>query len=251
MRALIFASPFLALALWGVASNAFGNNDRENVSARPAQTGSAATRSFAVGSFNAVSLDGSDNVRVIRGPTMSVTASGSARVLDLLDIRVERNTLKINRKSGRMSWSWDSDGGAVITVTMPVITAASVGGSGNMSIDRADSDRFSAAVDGSGNLKIASVSVKRAELAASGSGSLTIAGTATVTAMAAEGSGNIDARGLASNQATIAADGSGDVNATVSGRATIAVNGSGNVDVAGTDNCAIAKEGSGDARCSR
>lgn len=251
MRALIFASPFLALALWGVASNAFGNNDSDNASNQPAPAGPVATRSFAVGPFNAVGLEGSDNVRVIRGPATSVTATGSKRVLDLLDIRVERNTLKIDRKSEGMSWSWNSDGGAVITVTMPAITAASVGGSGNMFVDRADGDRFSAAVEGSGNLKIASVSVKRAELAASGSGSLTIAGAATVTAMAADGSGNIDARGLASEQATIAADGSGDVDATVRGRATIAVNGSGNVDVAGTDNCAIAKDGSGDARCSR
>ena len=249
MRVLIFASPFLALALWGVASNALGN--RDNGSNRPAPTGPATKRSFAVGSFNAVTLDGSDNVRVIRGPAMSVTATGSKRVLDLLDIRVERNTLKIDRKSGRMSWSWNSDGGAVITVTMPAITAASVSGSGDMFVDRADGDSFSGAVEGSGNLKIASVSVKRAQLAAAGSGSLIVAGTTMTAAMAAEGSGNIDAHGLASNQATITADGSGDVDATVRGRATIAVNGSGNVDVAGTDNCTIAKGGSGDARCSR
>ncbi len=251
MRALIFASPFLALAFWGVASNAFGSSETDNASDQPAQTGPAATRSFTVGSFNAVSLNGSDNVRIVRGPTMSVTATGPKRVLDLLDIRIDRNTLQIDRKSGRMSWSWDSDDGAVITVTMPAITAASVSGSGDMIVDRADGDSFSAAVDGSGNLKVASVSVKRAQLAAGGSGSLTITGTATDTAMAAEGSGNINARGLASEQATIAAEGSGDVDATVRRRATIAVNGSGNVDVAGTENCTIVKEGSGDARCTR
>lgn len=248
MRALIFASPFLALALWGVASNALGTSD---VSDRPASAGPTAARTFTVGSFEAVSLEGSDDVRIVRGPVASVTAKGSQRVLDLLDIRVERDTLKIDRKSGRMSWSWDSDGDAVITVTMPRITAASVGGSGNMSVDRADGDSFSAAVEGSGNLKVASVSVKRTELAASGSGNLTIAGTATTAAMVVDGSGNIDARGLASNQATIAADGSGGVDTTVRGRATIAVNGSGNVDVVGTDNCTIASEGSGEARCTR
>ena len=251
MRALIFASPFLALALWGVASNAFGHSDNDSARERTAPAGPSATRSFTVGPFNAVSLEGSGDVRVVRGSALSVTATGSQRVLDRLNIRVERDTLKIDRKSDRMSWSWNSDSGAVITVTMPAIKAASVGGSGNMVVDRADGDSFSAAVEGSGNLKIASVAVKRAELAASGSGSLTIAGTATASAMAVDGSGNIDARGLSSNQATIAADGSGDVNATVSGRATIAVNGSGNVDVAGTDNCTIAAEGSGDARCTR
>lgn len=251
MRALIFASPFLALALWGVASNALGSGNDVEVRNQAVQSGSGSTRSFAVGAFSAVSLDGSDDVRVVRGPTISVAATGSQRVLDLLDIRVERNTLKIGRKSGRMSWSWNGDSGAVITVTMPAIDAASVRGSGNMLIDRADGERFSAAVEGSGNLKIEAVAVKRVQLAADGSGDLTIAGAAAETTMAANGSGSIDARGLASDLATIAADGSGDVDATVRGRATIAVNGSGNVDVAGTDTCSIAKDGSGSARCTR
>jgi Putative auto-transporter adhesin, head GIN domain len=256
MRALLIASPFLALALYGVASNAAGGNGLMHWTYSSDDTsregsGSEATRSFAVSGFESVSLEGSDNVRVVRGPTISVTATGPQRILDLLNIRVERNTLKIDRKSGRSNWLRGDYGGATITVTMPSITAAGVAGSGDMTVDRADGPSFGAAVEGSGNLKVASIAVKRAQLAAEGSGDLTISGTATESSMAAEGSGNIDARGLVSQQATIAVEGSGDINATVRQRATIAVEGSGNVDVAGTDNCAIVKDGSGEARCSR
>lgn len=251
MRALVFASPFLALALWGVASNAWSLADDDKGSNKPSVAGPVVTQSFAVGPFTAVSLDGSDNVRVIRGPAIAVNASGAQRVLEMLNIRVENNVLKIDRKQGRSSWSWRGDRGAMITVTMPAITAAAVGGSGDMTVDIADGAAFAASVEGSGNLTIASATVKRAALSAQGSGDLVISGTATDATMAAEGSGNIVARNLVSQQATIAVEGSGDVSANVRTRATIAVEGSGNVDVTGTENCTIVKEGSGAARCSR
>lgn len=239
MRNVLIALPLLALAACGAANSE--SRDR----------GPDGTRSFAVGPFDAVSLEGSDNARVVRGPALSVSATGPQRVLDLLNIRVERNTLKIDRKSGRTNWLRGDYRGAMITVTMPMITAAGVAGSGDMTVDRADGESFGAAVEGSGNLKVTSITVKRAQLAAEGSGNLTIAGTANDAAMAAEGSGNIDARGLVTQQATIAVEGSGDISATVRQRATIAVEGSGNVDVTGTDNCSIVKEGSGEARCTR
>jgi Putative auto-transporter adhesin, head GIN domain len=239
MRNALIVVPLFALAACGTANSE--SRDR----------GLAGTRSFAVSGFDAVSLEGSDNVRVVRGSTTSVVATGPQPVLDLLNIRVEKNTLKIDRKSGRTNWLRGDYRGAMITVTMPSITAAGVAGSGDMTVDRADGPSFGAAVEGSGNLKVASITVKRAQLAAEGSGDLTISGTANESAMAAEGSGNIDARGLVSQQATIAVEGSGDISATVRQRATIAVEGSGNVDVTGTDNCAIVKEGSGSARCSR
>jgi Putative auto-transporter adhesin, head GIN domain len=209
------------------------------------------TRSFSSGAFTAVSLEGPDSVHVIRGSDIRVVATGPQRVLDQLNIRVERNTLKIDRKPGRANWWRDDDGAATITVTLPSIAAAGVAGSGNMTVDRADGPSFGAAVEGSGNLDVASIAVKRAQLAAEGSGHLTIAGSAGDAAIAAEGSGSIKARRLVSETATIAVQGSGDVEATVRQRATIAVEGSGNVSVTGTDNCAIMKEGSGNARCAR
>jgi hypothetical protein len=239
MRNALISVPLLALAACGTANSESRDGGPDGM------------RRFAVGGFDAVSLEGSDNVRVVRGATVSVVATGPQRVLDLLNFRVEKNTLKIDRKSGRTNWLRGDYRGATITVTMPNIVAAGVAGSGDMTVDRADGASFGAAVEGSGNLKVAAVSVNRAQLAAEGSGNLTISGTTEDVAMAAEGSGDIDARGLVSQRATIAVEGSGNIGASVRERAIIAVEGSGNVDVTGTDNCAIIKEGSGSARCSR
>lgn len=237
MRMALYSLPALLLAACGVASGA----------ARDTRV--TATRSFSVGAYDAVSLEGSDDVRVVRGATASVSATGPEQALDLLDIRVERNTLKIGRKPGRNGWFRGREKGAVVTVVMPAIRAAGVAGSGNMTVDRADGASFGAAVEGSGNLNVASIAVGSVQLAAEGSGNLVVAGTAGDAQIAVEGSGDIDAIRLASKRAIIAADGSGGVRATVRERATIAVDGSGSVEVAGTANCAIVRNGSGSARC--
>ena len=94
MRTVLMILPFLALAACGTANS-------ESREAGPSES-----RNFAVGAFNAVSLEGSDNVRIVPGGNVSVSATGSQRVLDALDIRVDGNTLKIDRKRSSGGWSW-------------------------------------------------------------------------------------------------------------------------------------------------
>jgi Putative auto-transporter adhesin, head GIN domain len=246
MRALLIASPFLALALYGVASNAAGGDGLMHWSYSSDDTshegsGPESTRSFAVGKFDAVALNGSDEVRVISGPVMSVSATGAVSDLDKLDIRVEGNALKTGwRNRGR---------GIVVTVTTPTLLGAAVNGSGDMTVDRVDTETFQAAVKGSGNLDLNSVKAKKLEFAVDGSGNLNATGTADSAQIAVGGSGDFDAKGLTATRAQIAVRGSGNASMSVSGDAAIAVSGSGDVDVQGTDRCTINKSGSGEANC--
>jgi Putative auto-transporter adhesin, head GIN domain len=255
MRALLIASPFLALALYGVASNAAGGDGLMHWSyssddASREGAGPESTRSFAVGKFDAVALNGSDEVRVISGPVMSVSATGAVSDLDKLDIRVEGNALKIGRKSGSWSTGWrNRSRGIVVTVTTPTLLGAAVNGSGDMTVDRVDTETFQAAVKGSGNLDLNSVKAKKLEFAVDGSGNLNATGTADSAQIAVGGSGDFDAKGLTATRAQIAVRGSGNASMSVSGDAAIAVSGSGDVDVQGTDRCTINKSGSGEANC--
>ncbi len=239
MRTIWIALPLLALAGCGTA----------NSESRDA--GPYGSRSFAVGTFNAVSLQGSDNVRIVRGPAVSVVANGSKSVLDKLDIRVEGSTLKVGRKRQGWGMSWKRDNDAVITVTLPSIAAAEVAGSGDMMLDRADGASFNGSVAGSGSLQIAAVAVKRAKLSIAGSGNLMAVGASEDSAFSIAGSGDLDAAKLQSRRADISISGSGDLSAAASESAAISIAGSGNVTVTGTDKCAISKVGSGEARCSR
>src|SRR5688500_1979017 len=61
-----------------------------------------AQRSFQVGEFQAVSLEGAQDVVVTVGGAPSVRAEGDAEQIERLDIRVENGTLKIGTR--REGW---------------------------------------------------------------------------------------------------------------------------------------------------
>lgn len=232
---------FLALSL---ALAACSGNSGDATAARP--SGVTQGRSFAAAGFDKVSLRGPDNVVVRVGGAASVHASGDSAVLDRLDIVVVDGELRVARKRGQWIGSAPA---ATITVTLPAIRAASVAGSGNMTVDRAAAADFSAAVSGSGNLDIATVETRAADLAVSGSGNLTVAGTAGTVAMSVTGSGGIEAANLAGGTATISTVGSGDIVASVRTTADVSLVGSGNVTVRGGAQCTVSKLGSGDVDC--
>jgi len=213
------------------------------------KTGPDGTMQFPVGAFDAVTLAGSDNVRVVTGPTASVVASGPADQLAKLEIAVEGSTLKIGRKREAWGMNWNGGKGVTVTVTTPGIKAASIGGSGDLSVDRVRGGAFEGEIGGSGNLDLVDVDVKSATLSLAGSGNIRAVGKAAATEYSLAGSGDIDAERLSGETAEISIAGSGNVHAAASKKAKISLVGSGDATVKGTSECAISKIGSGEARC--
>ena len=211
-------------------------------------SGSGGTRSFQVADFTGVSLRGADDVEVKTGPAFKVTAEGDSALLDRLEIRKDGDTLRIGRKDGE--WNWGGDKGAKITVTLPKLTSASVAGSGDMTVDRAQGD-FDGSIAGSGNLSIAQFAGGKADLSIAGSGDLHIAaGQASAISASIAGSGDIDAPALKATHGEMSIAGSGNIRAQVTGEADISIVGSGSVELTGGAKCSVNKMGSGDARCS-
>jgi Putative auto-transporter adhesin, head GIN domain len=232
----------LALPLFVLAACSAGQSASRSA-------GPAGARSFSVGNFDAVSLDGSDDVRVVRGAATSVVASGAPDVLDKLDIRVEGSTLKVSRKRQGWGMHWARDGGAKIVVTVPTLNGATVAGSGNMTVDRADGQAFDASVAGSGSLQLASLTLRRAKLSVAGSGELIAVGSTDVGDLSLSGSGDLNAAQLASRRSDISVTGSGNARAAASESAAISLAGSGDATVTGTTKCTVSKVGSGEAHC--
>ena len=205
------------------------------------------TRDFATSSFDTVRVGGADTVRIVRGPTASVVATGPSAELDRLDITTGGTVLNIGRKpTTGMNWSSSK---VVVTVTTPVLRAVEASGAGDIAIDRADGPVFEASVSGSADMQIAEIRAAATKLRVSGSGNLAARGATTTLAAEVSGSGSIDAKALTSDTASIAVRGSGSVDAVARRSASINVGGSGNAAVAGTRQCAISKSGSGRARC--
>jgi len=204
-------------------------------------------RRFDVASFDAVTLRGSDTVRVVRGNRFAVEARGPSGLLDQLDIRRDGTTLVVSRKPS-IGWT---RGTAVVTITMPALRAAAIDGSGDLNVDLVTGERFDARVAGSGDMIVERIAgVRNVGLAVAGSGTLTTgAGKAGALAASLNGSGDIDADRLEAQTAAVAVTGSGNTRARATGSATLKLNGSGTALVKGTRNCTIDRSGSGTAQC--
>jgi len=210
------------------------------LSAAPAH---ADDRRFDVGRFSAIELSASDQVRVVPGD-IAVTASGDPKALAALQIEVRDDTLHVDRRPG--SWR---DRGAIVTVSVPALRAASIQGSGGIRIAAVTGPRFAGSVSGSGTLSLPRLDASRVSLEVGGSGSIVAVGTADMAAIQVGGSGNVDARGLRTRDLTVGVGGSGDVSATASGTATVGVGGSGSVRVTGGASCTVSRGGSGSVHC--
>lgn len=241
---------FLSLVPLAVATAACASGNANEAEVQP--SGVQGNRSFAASGFDKVALRGPDKVIVRVGPAASVSAAGDTAVLDQLEIEVVDGTLRVDRKDreGGNGFGWRSrEGSATVTVTLPVLTAASVAGSGDMEVDRAEATSFDASIAGSGNLSIGSLTAEAADISIAGSGDASVAGQARRIDIAIAGSGNVDASGLKSERADISIAGSGNARAGVDGEAEISIMGSGDVEITGNATCDVSKLGSGDVRC--
>jgi hypothetical protein len=214
-------------------------------------TGPIVQRDFPVaGAFDRIALSGSPDVVVTVGAAASVRAEGEAEMLDRLEITNQNGQLQIGLKHNSGSWfDWGSHRGITIHVTLPAIAGASITGSGNMRIDRAQGPAFAASVTGSGDMNIAALTADQASFTVTGSGDITAAGHARQATASVTGSGDLHLAQLETEAATLALAGSGDIGIHATQTAAVELRGSGDVNVTGPARCTISKSGSGDVHC--
>ena len=235
---------FLGIALIALAAACSADAQSHQAQA----SGQRADRSFEVGAFQSVALQGPHNVVVTVGGAPSVRAEGDSAALDMLDIRVEDGRLIIGTRRG---WSWRGSGGEVIVhVTAPAIQEASIGGSGDMRIDRVQGDRFEASIGGSGDMEIGALQAQAAEFSIAGSGGIRAAGSAEAADISIAGSGDMALGGLQTRRAHVSVMGSGNISVQASEAVDGSIMGSGDVNVRGQARCTVSRMGSGSVNCS-
>lgn len=238
MRNAALASSLLLLGACHAGAHDNGNESHASVA-----------RSFQVGAFDKISLEGSPDVIVAVGGQASVRAEGDSEMMERLEITAENGELKI-RVRDRSGWSWGSHHrGITVHVTLPALAAASIAGSGDMRIDRVQGQRFAGTISGSADMEIGELRVAEANFNVSGSGGVRAAGAVPRMSASLAGSGDIDLGRLEAADATLSLAGSGDIGIRATHSAAIQLNGSGDVNVTGPAQCTISKSGSGDARC--
>jgi len=241
MRTLLAIAPIAVLA---AACSAGAQEGRD------APNGAQGQRAFQVGEFQAVSLEGSHDVVVAVGGAPSVRAEGDAEAIERLDIRVENGTLKIGSRGSNGWFSSRHRGRVTVHVTAPALNAASIGGSGDMRIDRVEAPRFAASIGGSGDMEIGALRAERASFSIAGSGDIrAAAGQVGEADISIAGSGSVSAGSLETRRADVSVVGSGDVELRASEAVDASIMGSGDVIVHGAARCNVSKMGSGDVRC--
>lgn len=210
-------------------------------------SGQRGQRSFDIGAFESVALQGPHNVVVRVGGPASVRAEGDTAALDILDIRVENGRLVVGTQRG---WSWrGSEGAVTVHVTTPALSGAAIGGSGDMRIDRVQADRFAASIGGSGDMEIGALQTREADFSIAGSGGIRATGTAEAADLSIAGSGGMALDGLQTRRASISIMGSGDVTLQASEAVSGSIMGSGDINVRGAARCTVSRMGSGSVNC--
>jgi hypothetical protein len=244
MRKVITA----AIIAGAAATAACGNSRDEHEDPGP-----AVSKGYQVGNFTEVEVAGPFDVDIRTGANPGVTARGNQKLIERLEVEVRGNTLMIRPKRDRRWFGgWGSvSGKGSIAVTVPMVSAASLAGSGNLTINTVRGDTFEGQIAGSGDLRVDTIEVSRLKLGIAGSGGATArSGRAQRAEYEIAGSGGVDARGIQVEDLDISIAGSGDIKAHASRRADVDIMGSGDVDLTGGAKCSISKAGSGDVRCS-
>lgn len=207
------------------------------------------TQSFPVSGFDRVLASGSEDITIVTGKTISVTATGDADRIARLRIAVDGTTLNINHVS-RSNRGLQKGDPVRIVITMLALLGVHGSGSGDITVDSGSGPDFAATSSGSGDLRIGRIDSASVTLRTSGSGDIAAAGACTSAKVAISGSGDMALADLACRDIDIAITGSGDVAARATGNAVVRISGSGDVAIAGGARCISRTSGSGSVTCS-
>ena len=172
-------------------------------------SGVRATEVRTLPAFTAVDLTGSNNVTVHVGGAQTVTVHGDDNLIRYVTTTVQDGTLAVSQ-----SRSFSTRSPMSVEITVPALDAATLSGSGVLTVAGVAADHFT--------------------VRAPGSGVLAVTGTATTLDATLSGTGDLRLDGLAAHDATVSVPGTGrllvnashSLDATVSGVGSIVYSGS-------------------------
>ncbi len=211
----------------------------------------AAQRSFAVGSFERVRIDGPFEVHIVTGGSPGARVEGDQALVDQLDIAVSGDTLIV--RAGANGWGERPFNAPtrvpVVTLTTPRLTNAIVVAGARVSIGRMIGQRVEVSLAGAGSLDVAAVETDQLNATMIGAGALTIGGRAQRSRLLLTGAGSIDAPGLTTNDLIVRVEGNGELRTTARYTAQVTSTGLGKVTVLGQAKCTVRANAGGPVVC--
>ncbi|MCO5976561.1 head GIN domain-containing protein [Ideonella oryzae] len=198
-----------------------------------------------VPAFQKLRLDGSFDVRVQIGAPAKVVVRADDNLQALIVTRVEGDTLVVGTEREQNVHSRSK---VLVTVVAPSLSAASLRGSGDLSIEGATGGPFELSLSGSGDVRMGSTNLSRLSVTLAGSGDVKLQGRAETASLSIAGSGDIHAADLQTRNAKVSIAGSGDAEVQASDLLDVNIAGSGDVRYAGSPRVQRQLAGSGEVR---
>lgn len=204
-------------------------------------TGEVVTRAIPVAMLNAIVVEGSTDVTVLRGDTQRVEITGQPGLIDLIKTKVDNGVWEITTTE-----CYSTDGEFSVRLTVPMLNSVIIEGSGDVTSEEVfNTGKTHLAIKGSGSIVIDTLHEGLLEVVIEGSGSVSVGGTCRELELTSDGSGDLHALGLAANEAEIGLKGSGSAEFTAISTLEAELTGSGSLRYRGKPDVSTKVEGSG------
>lgn len=211
----------------------------------------AIQRSYSVGSFDRVRVEGPFEVRIRTGASPGATAQGDRKLIEQLDIAVNGTTLVV--RLGNEGWGeTPSDAPTtppVVTLTTPRLTSIIVNAGGRVTVAPLSAQRVDVSVTGAAAIVATGIQADQFNAAVIGNGSLVLTGKVQRARLTANGAGAIDAAGMTANDLVVRLDGPGEIGGDARYTAQVNSTGLGKVAITGPAKCTVRAPAGGPVIC--
>jgi len=212
----------------------------------------AAERSYSVGSYERVRVEGPFEVHIVAGTSPRASASGSEAMLARLDLVVNGDTLAVRLGPGGWGETPRRAGSiapVVVTLSSPRITSILLTAGAAVTARKIAGQRVDLSVTGAGALTVDGAEADQLNAMLIGTGKLHLAGKAARARLTTNGPGTIDAGDLVVNDLTVSVEGTGETRAMARYTAQVSTTGLGKVTVLGTPRCTVKAVADGPVIC--
>lgn len=171
-----------------------------------------ATDQFDVTPFTTIESSVVANIEIRQSPTTQVTAEGSERLLDLLEVRIEGNKLILDMEERLLKNQKARNERLTIMITTPTLSKIDFEGVGNIEIHgNFTGDELIIDSEGVGNFNANHLDIGFLRVSSEGVGNTTLSGNADRVEIRSEGVGNVNTSKLRSRSTIVSSEGVGNV----------------------------------------
>ncbi len=186
-------------------------------------------RQLDVKDFQKIEAHSNYEVKIVQGTKYSALLKADERYMEEAEVKVENNTLKLNRKDRFVICFFCFDRPMTVEITMPKLDKVEASGATKVTADGFKSDNFEADLSGASRLNLNKLETKKFTSEISGASKIEVTGKTVDLIADLSGASQVEAREFVTDTATIKASGASKVyvdviktlNAEVSGASRI------------------------------